>query len=231
MLDFEGFNVLSFDCYGTLIDWEKGILTSMKKVFAETECRPSDDEILLLYANIESGLEADTYRTYKETLRRIIDRFGERLGFEPTPAQRESLIATLPNWPPFDDTVASLRAFKRKYKLAVISNTDDDLFGQTAKRLEVSFDWVITAEQVRDYKPSSKNFEYAIQTIGIPKERMLHIAQSIYHDIVPASSLGISTVWVNRREGLEGSGATKPAQGEPDLVVPDLATLASMMGL
>ncbi len=231
MLDFEKFKVMSFDCYGTLIDWETGILASMKKVLAEAECQPGDDEILSLYADIEAGLQAGMYTTYKQTLREIIDRMGQRFGFEPTPERRESLVISLPNWPPFDDTVASLGAFKRKYKLAVISNTDDDLFGQTAKRLEVSFDWVITAEQVRDYKPSLKNFEYAIQLIGIPKERMLHIAQSVYHDIVPASSLGIATVWINRRKGLVGSGATKPAQGEPDLEVPDLATLVSMMGL
>jgi len=231
MLDFDRFNVLTFDCYGTLIDWEKGIVAALKKVFAEVGKKPGDDEMLTVYADIESELEAGGYRTYKETLRVAMDRFGKRFGFDPNPVQRNSLVTSLPDWPPFDDTVASLRALRRKYKLAVISNIDDDLFAETAKRLEVSFDWVITAEQVGGYKPSLKNFEYAFRKIGVPKERILHIAQSIYHDIVPANQLGLAAVWVNRRRGRPGFGATKPASGEPDLEVPDLASLVGIMGL
>jgi 2-haloacid dehalogenase len=228
---FDGFEVLTFDCYGTLIDWETGILTCLRGVLAEAGLKPSDDEILSLYAEIESGLEADEYRSYKDTLRSVIDRFGKRLAFEPTPAQRESLVASFPDWPPFNDTVDALKAFKKKYKLAVITNTDDALFEQTAKRLEIVFDWIITAEQVGAYKPSLKNFNYAFKKIGVPKTKILHVAQSIYHDIVPASSLGLTTVWVSRRHGLAGFGATKPAQGKPDLEVPDLASLVSMMGI
>jgi 2-haloacid dehalogenase len=231
LLDFDSFEVLTFDCYGTLIDWETGILNCLRGVLEDAGKQPSDNEILSIYAEIEARLEADEYRSYKDTLRRVMESFGEHLDFEPSPRQRESLVTSIPGWPPFHDTAASLKALKRKYKLAVISNTDDDLFEQTAKCLEVPFDWIITAEQVGSYKPSSKNFKYAIQQIGIPKNNILHIAQSIYHDIIPASSIGLATVWVNRRKGLEGFGATKPAQGKPDLEVPDLATLVSMLNI
>jgi 2-haloacid dehalogenase len=223
MLDFQSFEVLTFDCYGTLIDWETGILSALTSVLREVGRSAEDDGILSLYADIEAGLEADEYRSYKDTLRNVMDKFGERMDFKPNAAQRDSLVR-------FNDTVASLRTLKKKYKLAVISNTDDDLFEQTAKRLEINFDWVITAEQVGAYKPSLKNFEYAFAKICIPKDKILHVAQSIYHDIVPASSLGLSTVWVNRRQRLHGSGATKPAHGEPDIEVPDLSTLVAMMG-
>jgi 2-haloacid dehalogenase len=231
VLDFERFDVLTFDCYGTLIDWETGILKALKSVLQEVGRPAADNGILNIYADIEAGLEADEYRSYKETLRNIISELGERMDFKPNPAQREYLVKSLPDWPVFYDTVASLRAFKKKYKLAVISNIDNDLFEQTAKKLDVPFDWVITAEQVGSYKPSLKNFEYAFEKICVPRDKILHVAQSIYHDIVPASKLGLATVWVNRRKGRQGFGATKLAHGEPDLEVPDLATLVAMMNL
>jgi 2-haloacid dehalogenase len=231
MLDFKQFEVLTFDCYGTLIDWETGILSALKSVVRGAGRPMEDDEILSIYADIETGLETGEYRSYKETLRNIISAFGERLGFDPDSSRRERLVTSLPGWPAFADTVVSLQALKNKYKLAIISNTDDDLFEQTAKKLVIKFDWVITAEQVGAYKPSLKNFEYALNTIGVPKDRILHVAQSVYHDIVPASKLGLATVWVNRRKGQQGSGATKAAHGKPDLEVPDLAALVEMMGL
>jgi 2-haloacid dehalogenase len=120
---------------------------------------------------------------------------------------------------------------RTKYRLGIISNIDDDLFAQTAKRLEVDFDFVITAEQVGAYKPSLQNFRTAIERIGVPREHILHIAQSLYHDIAPAKQLGLPTVWVNRRHRQEGSGATPPAKCKPDLEVPDLRMLVSMIGL
>ena len=123
-----------------------------------------------------------------------------------------------------------MTALKQRYKLAVISNIDDDLFAGTAKHLKVEFDWVITAEQVRSYKPSTRNFEMAIEKMGIAREKLLHVAQSLYHDIVPASSMGISTVWVNRRYDRTGFGATLPANAQPDLEVPDLKTLVEAIG-
>jgi 2-haloacid dehalogenase len=122
--------------------------------------------------------------------------------------------------------VEALKYLKERYKLAVISNIDDDLFAHSARHLGVPFDWVITAEQVESYKPSLNNFEKAIEIIGAPRGEILHVAQSLYHDIAPAKELGLANVWVNRRHNLKGYGATYPADAVPDLEVPDLATLA-----
>ena len=140
------------------------------------------------------------------------------------------MVDSIKNWQPFPDTVAALEALKQKYKLAVISNIDDDLFAATAKHLKVEFDWLITAEQVRSYKASTRNFEIALETMGISADKLLHVAQSIYHDIVPATSMGISTVWVNHRHDKTGLGATLPASGQPDLEVRDLKTLVEAIG-
>ena len=117
---------------------------------------------------------------------------------------------------------------KQRYRLAVISNTDDDLFAQTARALEVPFDFVITAEQVGAYKPSTKNFTYALDKVGVAKERWLHVAQSRFHDVAPARSLGLATVWVNRRSGKPGHGATAASDATPDLEVPNLKSLADL---
>ncbi len=231
MLDFNQFEVVSFDCYGTLIDWEKGILPPLKQLLSNREIDFSDDGTLELFAEFESELEKDKsdYIEYRKILQEIVKRFDQRFNFEPTETESGTeincLVDSLKNWQPFPDTVAALSALKQKYKLAVISNIDDDLFAGTAKHLKVEFDWLITAAQVRSYKPSTRNFEIALETMGIPPEKLLHVAQSVYHDIVPATSMGISTVWVNRRQGKAGFGATMPASAQPDLEVPDLKTL------
>ena len=227
MLDFNQFEVVSFDCYGTLIDWERGILPPLKQLLSNREIDFSDDGTLELFAEFESELEKDEndYIEYRKILQEIVKKFGQRFNFEPTETEINSLVDSLKNWQPFPDTVAALSALKQKYKLAVISNIDDDLFAGTAKHLKVEFDWLITAEKVRSYKPSTRNFEIALETMGIPPEKLLHVAQSVYHDIVPATSMGISTVWVNRRHDKTGFGATMPASGKPDLEVPDLKTL------
>lgn len=233
MFDFERFEVVSFDCYGTLIDWERGILPALKQLLSNREIDFSDDGTLELFAEFESELEKDEndYIEYRKILQEIVKEFGQRFNFEPTATEINSLVDSLKNWQPFPDTVAALSALKQKYKLAVISNIDDDLFAGTAKHLKVEFDWLITAEKVRSYKPSTRNFEIALETMGIPPEKLLHVAQSVYHDIVPAASMGISTVWVNRRHDKTGFGATMPASGKPDLEVPDLKTLVEIISI
>ncbi|MGL5060461.1 MAG: haloacid dehalogenase type II [Microcoleus sp.] len=236
MLDFNQFEVVSFDCYGTLIDWESGILPVLKHLLSNREIDFSDVRTLEMFAELEAELEKDTgdYIKYREVLQQIVQKIGQRFNFEP--AETESgteincLVESIANWQPFSDTVAALSALKQKYKLAVISNIDNDLFEPTAKHLKVELDWLITAEQVRSYKPSTRNFEFAIETMGIPREKLLHVAQSLYHDIVPAKLMGIATVWVNRRHDTTGFGATLPASGQPDLEVPDLKTLVEIIG-
>ncbi len=229
MIDFDAFDALTFDCYGTLIDWERGILNAMRPLLSAHGLAPSDEDILECYAELESEAERAEYLPYREVLRRVMRGFGKRLGFEPSAVELDALPESLGSWPPFPDTIESLRRLNARYQLAIVSNVDDDLFAASARRLEVEFDWVITAEQVKSYKPSPNNFKQAIATIGLPCEKILHVAQSLYHDIQPARALGLTTVWVNRRRGKPGSGATAPAEAEPHLEVPDLATLVSMI--
>jgi 2-haloacid dehalogenase len=138
------------------------------------------------------------------------------------------LPESLANWTPFPDTIAALRQLKTRYRLAIISNIDDDLFAHSEPKLEVPFDFVITAQQARAYKPSQKIFQLAEQTLRIPRSQWLHVGQSIYHDVIPAKSLGIATVWVNRPSPRPNAGAAKAASGEPNLEVPDLKTLAEI---
>ena len=187
-----------------------------------------DAELLALYSELESEAEQREFRPYREVLQSVVRGYGNRLGFKPTEAEEESLPDSLANWKPFPDTVAALRKLKARYQLAIISNVDDDLFAATARRLEVPFDHVITAQQARAYKPSLKIFNLARQRIGVAPAHWLHVAQSVYHDVVPAKSLGIATVWVNRPSPRPGAGAAKAATADPDLEVPDLETLARM---
>ncbi len=230
MLDFRRFSVLTFDCYGTLIDWESGILAALKPVLVAHDRRTlSDDEILGMFAELEERAEAGPYKNYREVLEEVVRAAGERLRFRPTDRDVRSLRESLQDWPPFPDTVAALRALKARYQLAIISNTDDDLFAATARHLEVPFDHVITAQQARSYKPALNNFRLAMERLGEPAGKILHVAQSLYHDIAPAKSMGLTTVWVNRRSGKPGSGATPPARATPDLEVPDLKTLAELV--
>jgi 2-haloacid dehalogenase len=231
MLDFDAFEVLSFDCYGTLIDWESGILASLRPVLDAHGVATDDESLLALYGELESQAEQGEFVRYREVLRRVMAGLGERLGFQPTPAELDHLGNTLKDWPAFPDSPAALAALKRRYRLAIISNVDDDLFAGSNQRLEVDFDWVISAEKVRSYKPALRHFEVALEEFGISPDRQLHIAQSLYHDIGPANRMGLRCVWVNRRHGKESGGATPPASGQPDLEVPDLKTLVSQMGL
>ena len=231
MLRFDDFDVLTFDCYGTLIDWETGILDALRPVFAAHRVDLTPERTLELYGELESAAERGPYREYKAILRTVLEGLGTRFGFTATANELEQFSTSVKDWPAFPDSAAALQALHKKYRLAILSNIDDDLFAHSAQRLQVRFDWIITAQQVKSYKPSLNNFRMAFGRIGVPQNRILHVAQSLFHDIAPANALGLSSVWVNRRHKKEGSGATPEAQARPDLEVPDLRTLAEKMGL
>jgi 2-haloacid dehalogenase len=231
MLNFEMFEVLTFDCYGTLIDWESGIASTMGKMLSSHGVRLGDEEILELFAKLESRIEAGDFCNYKTVLAKVAEGFGRELGFIPHQSEIESFSRSVRDWPPFNDSVEALHSLKKRYGLAVVSNVDNDLFAFSARHLKTDFDWVITAEEVKSYKPSLNNFYSAIEKIGIPKEKILHVAQSLYHDIEPAAKVGLKTVWINRRHDKEGFGATPPAKAKPDMELPDLLGLASLAGL
>jgi 2-haloacid dehalogenase len=227
MMGFNKFKVLTFDCYGTLIDWESGILAALKPILATHNIKLNDEQILELYAELEAKAEEGEFVKYKEVLRKVMQGMGNKLGFAPSPSELNCLVDSLKSWMPFPDTVDALQVLKKRFKLAIISNIDDDLFALTAKHLKVEFDWIITAEQVKSYKPSLHNFKFAIGKIGISPEKILHVAQSIYHDIIPAKKLGLTTVWLNRKKEFGAEYGT----AQPDLEVPDLKTLVSIMDL
>ena len=235
MLDFEKYDALTFDCYGTLIDWEAGIAGALRPVVAAHGISVSDAELMDLYSEIERAGKSGEYRRYREVLRATVRGIGSRLRFVPSPSEVECLAGSLGNWQPFPDTVDALLRFQSRYRLCIISNVDDDLFAGTARTLGVDFDYIVTAEQAGSYKPSHNNFAMAVNRMGIPKERVLHVAESVKLDIEAAKSFGMDTVWVNRHAGLEreGSASGNPSDGDSgaDLEVPDLKTLAETMGL
>jgi 2-haloacid dehalogenase len=227
-MDFSRFTAITFDCYGTLIDWECGLLPGLRRLLENHGQNLSDVAILERYGEFEALAESGVYQSYRKVLESVVRQFGERCGFQPTPAETRSLHESIPEWQPFPDTVPALQKLRRRYQLAIISNIDDDLFNETRKRMGVTFSAVVTAEQARSYKPSLSNFRLALEKLPVESSRLLHVGQSIYHDVLPARSLGIATAWVNRKSARPGVGAVLHATGAPDLEIPDLATLADM---
>jgi 2-haloacid dehalogenase len=217
-MDFSRFDALTFDCYGTLIDWERGILAALPAGL-------DGERALQAYAEFESELENGPYLRYREVLERCYDGLAVRLGFEPDAAQRAAFAASVADWPPFPDSPDALARLKERFRLGVITNCDDDLFARSNARLGVEFDWVITAEQVGAYKPDPRGFETAFSRMDVPRERILHVAQSLFHDHVTAKRLGLSTVWIDRRAGRAG-GATPAAEAKPDATFSDMASFA-----
>ncbi len=227
-MDFRRFKVLTFDCYGTLVDWESGLLGALRPILQKYGKSLPDEQLLQIYSELEAQEETGEYRGYRQILEKIVRRLGRRLGFSPSTQEVASLPESVRDWPPFPDTVEALRRLKTRYQLAILSNIDDDLFAQTAARLEVRFDQVITAQQCRSYKPSLHNFRIAMERIGLGPEAVLHCAESRRHDIAPARQLGIANVWVNRHATRPGASASGKSDAVPDLEVPDLKTLADL---
>ena len=226
MLDIGSFEVLTFDCYGTLIDWEAGILAAARPVLAAHGIRIADEDLLTLFGEIESGVEAGPYRPYRDVLRQVLISMGDRLGFDPVAAEADAFGASVAAWPAFPDSAAALRQLATRYGLGVITNCDDDLFAASSRRLGDPFRWAVTAQQAGTYKPAHRNFEVALERIGVPRERVLHVAQSLYHDHVPAKGLGLTTAWIDRRHDRPGFGATPAAAATPDGTYPSMASFA-----
>ncbi|MGA2904218.1 MAG: haloacid dehalogenase type II [Candidatus Korobacteraceae bacterium] len=227
MLDFAQFEWLSFDCYGTLIDWESGILGYLRPLLQKKDRAIGDAEVLSLYSEFEPREQTGEYRIYRGVLASVVHDFARELRFDVTEAEAEGLADSIPNWAPFADTVAGLRRLHSRYKLAILSNIDDDLFAHSARKLQVPFDCIVTAQQVRSYKPLLNNFEALLQRLKIPRTRLLHVAESLYHDVGPAGLLGIATVRVNRRQNKPAS-ASKLSDARADMEVPNIHQLAEL---
>jgi 2-haloacid dehalogenase len=227
-LDLESFEVLTFDCYGTLIDWEAGILAAIRPTLDRQGVTLIDDDLLERYARHEAELEGGPYQSYRGVLAGSFGALANELGVEVSAEELSAFAESVSDWPAFPDSADALQRLAHRYRLGVITNCDDDLFAASAQHLGVTFEWVITAEQAREYKPRPAPFLLALKTIEVRPERILHVAQSLYHDHVPAREVGLATAWVNRRHGRPGFGATPPATATPDLEVPDLATFAEL---
>jgi 2-haloacid dehalogenase len=229
-IDYGRFEALTFDCYGTLIDWEAGILAGLRPVVTRLGADPSDDELLEVYAGLEAAAEAGPYVRYRTILERSLRDVAVHYGGK---AKAEEILAfgdSVGDWPAFDDSAAALRALHQRFRLGVITNCDDDLFARSERRLGTTFDWTVTAQAAGSYKPSQRNFELALERIALQRERILHVAQSLFHDHVPAKAMGFTTVWIDRRHDRPGFGATPPAEAVPDAAFPDMASFAVATG-
>ena len=228
------FAALTFDCYGTLIDWEQGLLHELKPWIARYGLTISDDEILQTFAGLEPKHQAQTPdKPYPQVLQAVYRELAAHWRIPATDDEALAFGGSIGRWPAFADTASSLQYLRHHYKLVILSNVDRASFAESNKKLGVSFDRIITAQDVGSYKPDPRNFERLVMTLdgmGVSKSSILHTAQSLFHDIVPAKAAGVATVWVNRRRGKAGGGATaKPSESvSPDLEVASLAELVQL---
>ena len=209
---------ITFDCYGTLIDWAAGLAASFRDVFGEA-VDENMEELFAAYVPTEAAVEARGYKTYREVLAEVTVRLGEEFDLA-VPVERRGLLADqLPDWPPFPDTCEALARLKRRFRLGVLSNVDRDLFAGTASRLGVAFDFVVTAQDVGSYKPNRAHFDRMLSEHA-DAGSVLHVAQSLYHDGGPCRRLGLAYVWINRYNDPNETNV------EPLAVFGDLKSLA-----
>jgi 2-haloacid dehalogenase len=232
MIDLSQFKVLTFDCYGTLIDWDSGICDLVQPWLREMDSPVPPDLVVSTFALMQAKHQ-QTRPTlpYPEVLRRSWRDIEEQFGWSENSVQADEFARSVPYWRPFADTVESLHYLSRHFDLAILSNVDNASLAGTLRMLDVPFLFTVTAEDVRSYKPEQPHFDAAMRELsqrGISKQKLLHVAQSKHHDITPGNRLGLTTVWVNRRHGKRGTGATLAATAEPDLTVNSLAELVEL---
>jgi 2-haloalkanoic acid dehalogenase type II len=212
------YDVITFDCYGTLVDWESGIAAAFSAAGVRAGVAVDAAAALRAYAEIEPVVQAERYRKYREVLGETARRVCARLGWPLSDADSGFLAESMSGWRPFPDTNGALTRLAADHSLGILSNVDDDLLAETRRQLAVGFDPVITAEQVQSYKPAHAHFTAARERIG--ERRWLHAAQSHFHDVAPARSLGIATAWINRKT------ERAPQGGTPDIEALDLEAFA-----
>lgn len=205
------FDVVTFDCYGTLIDWEGGVRSAFERFLGNTLLSGSgeDARFFEIYEDEERRIEAATpFRRYREVMSLSAENVAKRLGREFRSGSRDTFVEELPKWNPFPETNVALERIADNHQLGILSNIDDDLLERTMRHFTVPFRILVTAQRVQSYKPNPRHFEEAMKMIG-PDKRWLHVAGSLYHDITPASVLGIPSVWVNRHDLPVDGGATR----------------------
>lgn len=217
-LDRKNYRTLSFDCYGTLIDWENGILGYLQPLLESVDAHVIDEWVLEFYGEVEPQVQAEG-GSYRSVLTRVLERFGKRLGFTPGEDDLAGFAASIEYWLPFPDTVAALKRLSQDFDLIALSNIDDDLFALSARAMGNPFTRLISAQQVGAYKPDPRMFQALLDTAEGP---VLHVAQSRFHDIVPATAAGLDTVWIDRPT----LGATRKTDATPTWTFSSLAEFA-----
>ena len=204
------FNALSFDCYGTLIDWESGLAEALRPL--QQRSGATSEELIDAYGPVEHAAEEEfPGLRYSELLEKVHQRLSEQFGVEPDAHAERAFGESVGDWPAFPDSTEALRYLKQHFKLIILSNVDRASFARSNERLGVEFDHIFTAEEIGSYKPDLRNFEYLLARLGdagIAKDQLLHTAQSLFHDHAPASRMGIASAWIDRRHDKAGSGAT-----------------------
>ena len=231
-IDWRRYRALTFDCYGTLIDWETGILAALRPWPTRHRLALDDDALLAAFGEAESRIQKEAPRTlYPDVLRASQRALAKRFGVAQEAADADSVARSVRDWPAFADSPAALAYLKRHYKLVIVSNVDRASFAHSNQKLAVEFDAIVTAQDVGSYKPAPAHFHEAFKrlaALGVPRAEILHVAQSLFHDHVPAKGLGMTTVWINRRAGKQGLGATPPPETAviPDAEYPSLGAMA-----
>lgn len=213
------FKALTFDCYGTLIDWEAGILAELKPWAAKHGLKFTDDQILEAFAEVESATEHDNPgMIYRDILAEVHRKLAKRWSLKADEAAARDFGQSVPRWPAFPDSAEALAYLKQHFMLVILSNVHNDGIAASAAKMGNPFHHVFTAEMIGSYKPSRRNFEYLIDRmkgLGVPKDKILHTAQSLFHDHKPAQEIGLARAWINRRAGKQGQGATKKLPSQP----------------
>lgn len=213
------FKVLTFDCYGTLIDWETGMLAGLAPLTSQLKREISPNEILETHARYESAQQSQTpTKRYQELLPLVYRRIAEEWHISVSWDECVRYGQSIKEWPPFPDSVEALKYLKQYYKLVILSNVDNQSFSESNKKLEVDFDAIYTAEDIGSYKPAAANFDYMLtmlKKLGFEKADILHTAESMFHDHKPANRCGLKSCWIYRRHAGEGFGATMPPDEMP----------------
>lgn len=218
-------DTITFDCYGTLVDFDlnhvtRGILGDRLRIDGVDEAAFLDDFRVMRFQAV-----LEPYRPYRDLLRATLDQAMRLHGMPFRPADGDALVAAVPEFGPFPEVPAALKRLKQRYRLAIISNTDDDLIRGNVERIGVEFDFVITAQQARAYKPQRDAFEFALRTVRRTPDQTIHVAQGFEYDIIPTHGLGMRRIWINR-SGRRGSSAFLPYDE-----LPDMSRLPSLLGL
>jgi 2-haloacid dehalogenase len=205
------FDALTFDCYGTLIDWESGMIEALKRLTDRAQRPLTRDRILEAHARHESSQQLYTpTKRYRELLATVYKRLAEEWGIHATHEECAEYGRSIANWPAFEDSPGALQYLKQHFKLVILSNVDNESFQASNQKLQVQFDAVYTAEDIGSYKPAARNFDYMLEKLagfGVRKEKILHTAESMFHDHKPANDFGLKSCWIYRRHAQQGFGA------------------------